>query len=195
MQKIIDRNMQFFISNLPLSSPNALNPTGLLSRLTIVPVAAQIRKGQALECNFYSTTPATNEVISSSLPVDSAFVPSQARNAGRSPYVLPWHFSRRRGGPPGPETYCHGRRPREPRTSEASLLNELCGGGYDVVPGSQHGRIRLLLRLPARGRATYPKAALLMTCLEVTESLASDRAAAAIRRLGRPRAGARGAVA
>jgi len=37
--------------------------TGLHSRLPIVPVAAQIRKGQALECNFYSTTPAPNEVI------------------------------------------------------------------------------------------------------------------------------------
>src|SRR5215831_2667804 len=81
MQKIIDRNMQFFISNLPLSSPNALNPTGLLSRLPIVPVDAQIRRGQALECNFYSTTPAPNEVILFTAPRWLSFATSLARTA------------------------------------------------------------------------------------------------------------------
>jgi len=87
MQKIIDRNMQFFISNLPLSSPNALSPTGLLSRLTIVPVAAQIRKGRVLKCNFYSTTPAPNEVILITAYRWLSFAPSLARPAGRSYYA------------------------------------------------------------------------------------------------------------
>ena len=62
-----------------------------------MPVAAQIRKGQALECNFYSTTAAPNEVILITAPRWLSFVPSLARTAGGTYYALPRQFSRRRG--------------------------------------------------------------------------------------------------
>ena len=59
------------------------------------PKSASVKPSRS---NFYSTTPAANVVILITAPRWLAFVPSQARNAGRSYDALARRFSRSRGG-------------------------------------------------------------------------------------------------
>ena len=85
---------------------------------------------------------------------------------------------------------------RRPKDFSATLFEELCRRGYDVVPVNPNASEALGRRCFARVQDIQPAVdgALLMTSPNVTESVVSDCADAGIRRVWLYRAGGRGAV-